>query len=360
MKLILALAFAIPGLAGGVDELIKEGLRAQLAINLPNQGPCSETPSADPPVTCSPEGRADHRRRAMVKLLEPILADMQRSDGEHDGSPTPLFRTNYDWHSSVHAHWSALAMGRQLGDMRLVKQVLKRMDMKQLRKERENLRQSPDFELPYGQAWMLLTLNELERHNEHPKSFVQGFRKEILDRLFKWLEATPFPDGKNGTCNSHHDSWLMTLLLVKKSKPPASHAKFLERMQNKLMAAPACRQMRNIDDFDFLSTPTLLIMNGKTSRIRAPDLLRTSEDLYRRATAKLTVENSHLLGAAASLSWQTASLSGQGNLTACREFTKYLDSTLSRPELWKSDFVYSSHWVPQFLWFGIWLEMGEP
>ena len=33
---------------------------------------------------------------------------------------------------------------------------------------------------------------------------------------------------------------------------------------------------------------------------------------------------------------------------------------LARPDLWEEDFQVVTHWVPQFLWFGIWLADGRP
>ena len=71
-------------------------------------GPVSTTPVSR--VTFSPE-----RLKQIAELKKIIVADLGKTDPHVGGTPDgSVFKSNYDYHSSVHAHWAALSMARTI------------------------------------------------------------------------------------------------------------------------------------------------------------------------------------------------------------------------------------------------------
>ncbi len=127
-----------------------------------------------------------------------------------------LFNGNYDWHSAVHAHWALLAITRVHGDGSLDPQLRERLTPEALGRERAYLNANPQFELPYGQAWLLLTLRELRRYPEvADSSQFRGLQRETRTRVFDWLERSAFPEP--GGLTGAHYSWLFSYLLTQLS-----------------------------------------------------------------------------------------------------------------------------------------------
>ncbi len=67
----------------------------------------------------------------------------------------PAFKGCIDWHSAVHGMWALTAYQRATGDEQYAPLVAQILKLDALASEREHLRQSPLFEMPYGRAWFL-------------------------------------------------------------------------------------------------------------------------------------------------------------------------------------------------------------
>ncbi|MFN0060233.1 MAG: DUF2891 domain-containing protein [Planctomycetota bacterium] len=80
---------------------------------------------------------------------------------------TPIFCGNYDWHSSVHTHWTlvrALRLFPQSAPAPSIAAILaERFSTANVRAELRYLRSHPGFERPYGIAWLLQLVSELAR-----------------------------------------------------------------------------------------------------------------------------------------------------------------------------------------------------
>ena len=85
-----------------------------------------------------------------------------------------VFKSHYDWHSSVHAHWMLLSSSRLFNKPDITKLILNRFSEYNLDNEQRYLSQNPNFELPYGQAWLLLLFSELNKH-QVPTSNLKSF-----------------------------------------------------------------------------------------------------------------------------------------------------------------------------------------
>jgi hypothetical protein len=66
----------------------------------------------------------------------------------HDTS-NPAFKGCVDWHSAVHGVWALLAYERATGNSQYSALVASILTREGLERERDHLRRSPEFEMPY-------------------------------------------------------------------------------------------------------------------------------------------------------------------------------------------------------------------
>jgi hypothetical protein len=83
-------------------------------------------------------------------LARQVAYCSQRRDTQH-----PAFKGCVDWHSSVHGAWALVAYERATGDRQYAPVVSSILVPNALALERDHLKQSPQFEMPYGRAWFL-------------------------------------------------------------------------------------------------------------------------------------------------------------------------------------------------------------
>lgn len=251
-----------------------------------------------------------------------------------------VFRSHFDWHSSVHGHWMLLCSGRIAQSPELVQKGLSRLTESNFAVERQRLLEEPEFELPYGQSWLLLLFDELARHRVFSQN-LQMFRQETLQRVIQWLESNEFPD-KNG---NPYRSWLMTYFLYKKSNP-REFSEAAKRIEQKFQ--DVTRVEENQDPRYFFSAKSLFaILRGQGNR---------AEESEQSQIAKIvTLANCHELGRFVSQSWRIPFCEQEDVLLRTIEFT---EAYMKEPRLWRDDFHLISHWIPQFLWMGLWLSLG--
>lgn len=120
-----------------------------------------------------------------------------------------VFRSHFDWHSSVHAHWMLLSSSRIFKSPEITTGILNRLNTQNLDSERKFLTDHPNFELPYGQAWLLLLFSEMNKHLA-PNQQLKEFQHETYLRVADWLTRTDFPEKSK---NAYH-SWLFTYFLL--------------------------------------------------------------------------------------------------------------------------------------------------
>jgi hypothetical protein len=92
------------------------------------------------------------------RLLGAVRVELEHQDTDH-----PLFHGSWDWHSSVHGHWTALTFGALRGRHAQLGWVTDRLRSDAFVAEVDHLLAHPEFELPYGRAWLLALMNTYER-----------------------------------------------------------------------------------------------------------------------------------------------------------------------------------------------------
>ncbi len=136
--------------------------------------------------------------RGVGRLLELALAGLEREypnfpghvfRSDEDLLPPrrihPVFFGHYDWHSSVHGHWTLVRLAKLFPQHELTREVRRvlerRLDREGLQEEADYLRERPGFERMYGWAWALRLVTEL-------RTWEDGQAREWSQRL-EGLEA---------------------------------------------------------------------------------------------------------------------------------------------------------------------------
>lgn len=108
----------------------------------------------------------------------------------------PAFGNSYDWHSSVHSHWTAIALieyfagagGRKPSELaQLQDAVAKNLHAENLRVEEKYLAQRSTYERPYGWAWTMALAAKAQT------SPLRSLAYAIAQAAVKWLNVLPMP-----------------------------------------------------------------------------------------------------------------------------------------------------------------------
>ena len=282
--------------------------------------------------------RAEGAGKLAPLIRSGVLTLSPRAGGLGGG----LFSASYDWHSCVHAHWALLCMARLCRDAELEQFLADRLTPQALEAERRALAAAAAFELPYGRAWLLLLLAELERRGREDAA---ALRQEAEAAVLGWLEATPC------RASGGHGCWLLAWFLARLSCPgrTACLQRLYERcaapMRAELLAAPCAPS-------DFVHLPSLL---AAIECALAPAASAPTAPASTPPSACLAITSfgdCHAAGAEAMRLWAPAE-SGAS-------FERALAGLLERTDLWAGDFSLTAHWVPQFVFMGLWLNAGQP
>lgn len=120
---------------------------------------------------------------------------------ESPRSMTPVFYGCFDWHSAVHAHWLLALTLRLIPETdcgKRCREALDRsLDKRSILAECDHLTGRPDFERPYGLAWLLALVAELHQHqSQHAAQWRHDLAPlEAIARshLATWLPKLPYP-----------------------------------------------------------------------------------------------------------------------------------------------------------------------
>ncbi len=302
-------------------------------------------------VTFSPE-----RQKQIAELKKILVADLGRSDPHVGGTPDgSVFKTNYDYHSSVDAHWAALSMARTTHDPKLERTVMARLTPAALEKERKFLAANPSFELPYGQAWMLLMTKELTQHPAGNTAATRALKSDCEARVLDFLENAPFPEQPQ--LNAAHDSWLFAYALLKQSSPSPAVKDRMAALEKRIDAArPAIARHRSTPE-DFLDLGAVLATIDRTPP-RKPNTGPYAGKVGDLPTGPIDFSNVHSAGTAAMRVWPYAMDAAANRPGAAKQVDARITEMMKRPELYKTGFETASHWVPQILWMAMLRQAG--
>jgi hypothetical protein len=285
---------------------------------------------------------------------------------------TTVFTGSYDFHSCVIAHWSLLVMARLDQDEDLEKSLLARLDSATLESEGKNLAGLPDTWLifPYDHGWFLMMLSELAKREGPHRPVVARLRRQIEDRILSFLEKTPLPDAVPGRRSrkakfiGYYRSWLMGYLLVQMSKPigEKSEARLKQLRVTKIKPnRGAITKHESSISFDFLWLPAILALIDRTTL--EADAGKPAP--YQAGTMPalphvVPFGRVHILGQELSRIWPLAHDAGRGDEAALRRYAERVHEYIEHREIFAGSYKGIAHWIPQFLWIGMWLYLETP
>jgi hypothetical protein len=172
-----------------------------------------------------------------------------------------------------------------------------------------------------------------------------ALEKETTNRLVQWLKTHPVPENKNGTCLGDYDSWLLTYLFLRESGTAVS-ADVRQELAEKFTRVN-CTNKPSAYDFTDPANLSAILRQEK----RSPSPLDVS------ALEPVSGKTAHHVGAVISSHWPSTK---EFDSKTCADYSRFLTTLMPATDLWRDDFGTVTHWIPQFIWFGIWRELGEP
>ena len=320
-----------------------------------------QAPKSAPTMDVNPDSK-ELRAELLLLMRAGIEVEAPNHGLFKDEAGGSLFSGSYDWHSCVIAHWCLLVAARTERDKELESWLIDRLDIESLRREvglieRRDLKRSPTF--PYDEAWFLMMLVELIERPEAPDELLH-WRALIEERLLSWLEESPFPrSSKRGFIGSY-GSWLNTYLLMVWSRPEREETLLRLRSLHTEKIRPRSKelgQLKTGSGYDFLWVPAInALLERSLEKLPSPYDPGSPQAL----PEKVIVATVHPLGVAISRAWPDAFDAGLGDERSRARYHQHLSHFIVREDLWTRDFDACSHWIPQYLWIGLWLSDGRP
>ncbi len=108
----------------------------------------------------------------------------------------PAFGNSFDWHSSVHSHWTALQLAER-GNTDLASVLARNLNAVNVAAEAAYLRRRTTYERPYGWAWALLLAATMQASTvaaaRSCAAEMRAMGAAIADAALRWLDVLPFP-----------------------------------------------------------------------------------------------------------------------------------------------------------------------
>ena len=269
-----------------------------------------------------------------IKTLEPHAGP--RGLGSFGGT--------YDWHSCVHAHWALLAMerfGLPVDDW-----LHERLSSSVFEREFKYLKDNPSFELPYGRVWLLLLINELRRQG-YSDGILESLNNRLQIELIEYLRSHPFPEhpDRDYPYLGTHYSWMFThwmgaLSAQLNSDDTSEYQKLYESR-----VCPVFDDLRKHDPVpnDFLDLRVMADLEILLWQNEEPSEIALSE-----VPEVVDSKNAHMIARLFQELWAQAIYNPSS-------IKNRFDDLLDKENLWKFDFQYASHFVPQFAWMTVYL-----
>lgn len=279
-----------------------------------------------------------------------IVADFARQiamcSRRHDTSHV-VFKGCVDWHSSVHGVWALVAYQRVTGDRQYEPLVSSILTRDGLAAERKFLRQSPQFEMPYGRSWFLRLA--IDHRKLTASDDLTGFADEVAESMRNYYRKRPI-DRFSGEYDS--DSWAMINLLdyarlrglteMEAEITKWIRAEFIvpepkcpyDRERNQFMAICtnwASLAARVLDRASFASwLDRFMALNGLPVPIEHPATAHEFGLNFSRAWGL----------------WDMVEMTGRDDVA--RAYAAHLQRGLSPASNWSGAYMVVGHWVSQF------------
>jgi hypothetical protein len=297
-----------------------------------------------------------------------------------------MFRGSYDRHSNIAAHWALLSWARRTADQDEARSLLRRFTVEKLQAERDYLESVGTLSevRPYDDAWLLLLLVEIDRaaDDDAVRDLARKIAAETEARILDFLDECRGPESfpasrpaasrprisnpfraRTPWLSGAYDSPLWATLVLQISPPSCAEARRrldLVRADRVPLARSHAVRAPWRSGFDFLWLDSMLwLSDALAADASAPCAAYDLAD-HVAPRKKITLANCHGLGREIVKLWPVAVKTAGGDAAARKLFNDRLRLCLEREDTWDGPFVTVSHWVPQFVYFAVWLADGRP
>jgi hypothetical protein len=265
----------------------------------------------------------------------------------------PVFHGCIDWHSACHGVWALIAHRGLTGSNQHTALVDSLLMPVLLAQEAEDLATHPDFEMPYGRAWLLRLVLEdrLVTGSTRLGSFGREVAKSLVER-YRQQPPDPFAREYANPC------WALINLFdyarVEGQRDIESFAREAASVLSpSLDRLPASADEESWPDF-MAVVPNLCDLLIRTGAASADQMMQKvgARLLALRPVTRPTRPHHYALNF--SRAWA---------LFALHEATRdeillaialdHLETGLARPSWWRGDYRAVAHWVPQFALFAL-------
>lgn len=274
----------------------------------------------------------------------------------HDGlhrrdTDSPLFHGSYDWHSSVHAYWAALRLSRLHDHGEHRSWLVDRLSVTLLSLEFARLSARPEFERPYGRAWLLTLCRELEE--------VRGQRLDagadgLAESLLGWLSTQRLsPD----TAEYSNHSWaLLQLAEWFEHRDDLLRVDHIRAIVVDHFLSTRLSLSQDIERGEFFSRWSLQAL--LLTRLLPPSVLDEWLAFYPMKTSDfapiLEYQTVHHLGTNATRAWAFAALFERTNCELWLDaYQQHIDVCFALMETHRREYEAFAHWVPQFIVYAL-------
>jgi hypothetical protein len=279
-----------------------------------------------------------------VSLLAQVPAEhVLRHDTIH-----PAFHGCIDWHSACHATWALLAARGLTGERQHDAVVDSILMPAKLAVEAADLAARPQFEMPYGRAWLLrLALEDRLVTGSTRLTLMARDVSASLTAQYRVRLADPFAREYANPC------WALVNLLdyaQVEARPDimaivrdaaAGLATFLDRL-------PTESEEESWPDF-MAVTPMFLEVLVRAGALEPKQLLAKAGARLKALTPITEPRKAHHYALNFSRGWALLALAdATGDEALLASALDHIETNLHRPSWWRGDYRAVSHWVPQF------------
>jgi DUF2891 family protein len=290
-----------------------------------------------------------------LKQKESIVSDLarqvaycsQRRDTQH-----PAFKGCVDWHSAVHGVWALVAYERATGNRQYAEIVSSLLDRDALARERNHLKQSPQFEMPYGRAWFLRLA--IDHHKLTGTDDLLPFADEIASSLRDYYRSRTI-DRFSSAYQS--DSWALINLL-----DYARH-RHLSDLEAELTGwikvsfvdvNPKCSFDRERGEFMAICTNWAALVGRVLERQPYSEWVDKFIAMNGLPVAITQADADHEYGLNFSRAWGLWDIyQNTGRADVIKAYAEHLERGLTPARNWRGAYMVVGHWVAQFGMFAV-------
>ena len=276
-------------------------------------------------------------------LAEVPARHVQRHDTAH-----PAFHGCIDWHSACHATWALLAHRAITGVAKYESIVDAILMPAELALEAADLAARPQFEMPYGRAWLLRLAREDRLVTGSTRlHFIASEVAASLVAEFELRTADPFAREYANPC------WaLINLFDYAEVEGRTDLTAFVQRVTARMLPSFDRLPTQTEEDSwaDFMAvTPLFCELAVRTGAIAIDVLLDKAGSRLRSLRPIANPQKAHHTALNFSRGWALLALAQHGAGDAfLANALDHIEMNLHRPSWWRGDYRAVAHWVPQF------------